>query len=101
MEKVKQAVTKNDYQQLMKKILDSLQDKKDQFCKGTYPTLKEARSELYTMIMEIIIQEAGRILDNSIMIKQDERNIVRKLLNKIEYKTSRVEALGALSMKQQ
>ena len=29
------------------------------------------------------------------MSKQDERNMVRKLLNKIEYKTSRVEALGA------
>ena len=44
MEKVEQAVTKNYYQQLMKKILDSLQDKKDHFCNGTYPTLKEARS---------------------------------------------------------
>ena len=92
MEKVEQAVTKNDYQQKMKKILDSLQDKKDQFCKGTYFTLKEARSELYTMMMEIIVQEAGSILDNNIMIKQDERNMVRKLLNRIEYKTSRVEA---------
>ena len=55
MEKVEQAVTKNDYQQLMKKILDSLQDKKNQFCEGTYSTLKEARSELYTMMTEIII----------------------------------------------
>ena len=99
MEKVEQAVTKNDYQQLMKKILDSLQDKKDQFCKGTYPTLKEARSELYTMMTEIIVQEAGSILDHSIMIKQDERNMVRKLLNKIEYKTSRVEALSASKSK--
>ena len=67
----------------MKKILDSLQDKKDQFCKGTYPTFKEARSELYTMMMEIIVQEAGSILDHSIVIKQDERNMVGKLLNKI------------------
>ena len=44
MEKVEQAVTKNDYQQLMKKILDSLQEKRDQFCEGTYSTLKEATS---------------------------------------------------------
>ena len=55
MEKVEQAVTKNDYQQLMRKILDSLQDKRDQFCEGTYSTLKEARSELYTMMTEIIV----------------------------------------------
>ena len=37
----------------MKKIIDSLQDKKDQFCKGTYPTLIEARIELYIMMTEI------------------------------------------------
>ena len=47
------------------------------------------------MMTEIIVQEAGSTLDSSIMSKQDERNMVRKLLNKIEYKTSRVEALGA------
>ena len=99
MEKVKQAVTKNDYQQLMKKILDSLQDKKDQFCEGTYSTLKEARSELYTMMTEIIVQEAGSILDHSIMMKQDEKNMIRKLMNKIEYKTNRVEAMSALKGK--
>ena len=57
MKKVKQAVTKNDYQQLTKKILNELQDKKDQFCKSTYPELKEARSKLYTMMTEIIVQE--------------------------------------------
>ena len=33
------------------------------------------------------------------MSKQDERNMVRKLLNKIEYKTSRVEALSASKSK--
>ena len=33
------------------------------------------------------------------MSKQDERNMVRKLLNKIEYKSSRVEALSASKSK--
>ena len=95
MEKVKQAVTKNDYQQLMKEILNELQDKRDQFCKSTYPTLKEARNELYTMMTEIIVQEAGSTLYSNIMIKQDEINIARKLSNKIEYKTSRAKVLSA------
>ena len=54
---------------------------------------------LCTMMTEIIVQEAGSILDNNIMIKQDERNMVRKLLNKIEYKTSTVEALSASKSK--
>ena len=51
------------------------------------------------MMMEIIVQEAGSTLDSSIMSKQDERNMVRKLLNKIEYKSSRVEALSASKSK--
>ena len=48
---------------------------------------------------EIIVQEARSTLDSNIMSKQDERNMVRKLLNKIEYKTSRVEALSASKSK--
>ena len=99
MKKVEQAVTKTDYKQLMKKILDSLQEKRGQFCENTYSTLKEARNELYIMMTEIIVQEAGSTLDSNIMSKQDERNMVRKLLNKIEYKTSRVEALSASKSK--
>ena len=51
------------------------------------------------MMTEIIVQEAGSTLDSNIMSKQDERNMVRKLLNKIEYKTSRVEALSASKSK--
>ena len=55
MKKVEQAVTETDYKQLMKKILDSLQEKRGQFCKSTYSTLKEARNELYIMMTEIIV----------------------------------------------
>ena len=81
MRKVKQTITKNEYEQLTKKILSALQDQKDQFCKSNYPTLKEARSKLYTMMMEIIVQEAGSILDHNIRMKQDEKIMVRKLMN--------------------
>ena len=83
MEKVKQAVTKSDYQQLMKEILNELQDKKDQFCKSIYSTLKEATNELYTMLTEIIVQEVRSTLDHNIRMKQDEKNMIRKLMNKI------------------
>ena len=46
------------------------------------------------MMTKIIVQEAGSVLDYNIVIKQDERNMVRKLLNKIEYKTSKVKVLS-------
>ena len=51
------------------------------------------------MMTEIIVQEAESIIDHSIMIKQDERNMVRKLLNKIEYKTSKVKVLSVSKSK--
>ena len=74
--------------------MSTLQDKKDQFCKSTYLTLKEARSELYTMMTEIIVQEVGHILDHNIRMKQDEKIMVRKLMNKIECKTDREKELS-------
>ena len=79
MKKVEKAVKEADYKQLMEKVLDSLQEKRGQFCKNTYSTLKEARNELYIMMTEIIVQEAGSTLDSIIMGKQDERSMVRKL----------------------
>ena len=56
MKKVEKAVKEADYKQLMEKVLDSLQEKRGQFCENTYSTLKEARNELYIMMMEIIVQ---------------------------------------------
>ena len=41
MGKVKQAVTKNDYQQLMKEILDSLQEKRTSSAKVLIPHSKK------------------------------------------------------------
>ena len=61
----------------MKEILNKLQDKMDQFFKSSYSTLKEARNKLYTMLTEIIAQEAGSILDKNIRMKQDEINMIR------------------------
>ena len=73
MKKIKQAVTEEDYQHLKKEILNTLKDEKDQFCRSSYSTLKEARNKFYTMLMEIIAWEAGSILDHNIRMKQDEK----------------------------
>ena len=51
------------------------------------------------MMTEIIVQEAGSTLDSIIMSKQDERSMVRKLLNKIEYKSSRIATLSSSKSK--
>ena len=76
----------------MKETLNKLQDKRGQFCKSSYSTLKEARNKLYTMLTEIIAQEAGSILDHNIRMKQCEKNMIKKQMSQIEYNTDRAEA---------
>ncbi len=92
MKKIKQAVTEEDYQHLKKEILNTLKDKKNQFCGSSYSTLKEARNKLYIMLTEMIAQEAGSILDHNIRMKQCEKNMIKKQMSQIEYNTDRAEA---------
>ena len=99
MDKIKQAVTKNDYQHLMKEILNKLQDKRVQFCESSYSTLQGARNKLYTMLTEIIAQEAGSVLDHNIRMKQCEKNMIKKQMSQIEYNTDRAEAKSASKSK--
>ena len=66
MEKVKQVVTEADFQHIKKEILNTLKDKKDYFCSCNYSTLTEAKNKLYSMLTEILIQEAGSFIDYDI-----------------------------------
>ena len=95
MNKIKQAVTEEDYQHLKKEILNTLKDEKDQFCRSSYSTLKEARNKLYIMLTEMIAQEAGSILDHNIRMKQCEKNMIKKQMSQIEYNTDRAKAKSA------
>ena len=99
MEKIKQAVTEEDYQHLKREILNTLKDEKDHFCRSSYSTLKEARNKLYSMLTEIIVQEAEIILDHDIRMKQYEKNMIKKQMSKIEYNTDRAKAKNASKSK--
>ena len=96
MKKIKQAVNEEDYQHLKKEILNTLKDEKDHFCTGSYSTLKEARNKLYSMLTEILAQEAGAILDHDIRMKQYEINMIKKQMSQIEYHTDRAKVKSAL-----
>ena len=45
MEKVKEVVTKADFQHIKKEILNTLKDEKDYFCGCNYSTLTEATNK--------------------------------------------------------
>ena len=78
MEKVKQAVTEEDFQHIKREILNTLKDEKNHFCESSYSTLKEARNKLYSMLTEILVHEAGTILDHDIRMKQYEKKYDHK-----------------------
>ena len=83
MEKIKQAVMEEDYQHLKREILNTLKDEKNHFCQSSYSTLKKARNKLYSMLTEILVQEAGTILDHDIRMKQYEKNMIKKQMSQI------------------
>ena len=66
MEKVKAAVSEADFQHIKKEILNTLKDEKDYFCGCNYSTLTEATNKSYSMLTEILIQEAGSVIDYDI-----------------------------------
>ena len=66
MEKVKAVVTEADFQYIKKEIFNTLKDEKDYFCGCNYSTITEAKNKLYSMLTEILIQEAGSVIDYDI-----------------------------------
>ena len=47
------------------------------------------------MLTEIIVQEAGIILNHDIRMKQYEKNMIKKQMSQIEYNTDRAKAKSA------
>ena len=56
MERLKQAVTEEDFQHIKKEILKTLKDEKDDFCSNKYCTLTDAKNKLYSLLTENLVQ---------------------------------------------
>ena len=95
MEKVKQAVTEEDFQHIKREILNTLKDEKDHFCGSNYSTLTEAKNKLYSMLTEILVQEAGSVIDYDIRMVNYERDEIKKQMSQIKYNTNRANAKKA------
>ena len=92
MERVKQAITKEDFQHIKKEFLKAIKDEKDDFCKSNYSTLTDAKNKLYSMVTEILVQEVGCVLDHDIRMINYERSEIKKQMSQIEYNTNRANA---------
>ena len=95
MLRLKQAVIEEDFQQIKKEILKTLKDEKDDFCGNNYCTLTDAKNKLYSMLTEILVQEAGSVIDYDIRMINHERDEIKKQMSQIEYNTNRANAKKA------
>ena len=95
MEKVKEVVTEADFQHIKKEILNTLKDEKDYLCGCNYSTLTEATNKIYSMLTEIMIQEAGQVIDYDFKIANQERSEIKRKMNQVEYNTNKANTIKA------
>ena len=95
MEKVKAAVSEADFQHIKKEILNTLKGEKDYLCGCNYSTLTEAANKIYSMLTEILIQEAGQVIDYDIKTIDQERGEIKKKLSQVDYSTNKANAIKA------
>ena len=79
MEKLKQVI-----RDINQKILERLEDKKNDFCCKIYSRLTNARNKLYSMLTRAIIEEAWKVIDHDISVLDDKRNDIKNKLNLIK-----------------
>ena len=93
MEKVKEAVSETDYQVIKKGIIDTLQDEKDYLLDSIYFTPAEATNKIQSMLTEIIIMEAGHVINHDFKAIVQERSEVRRKLSQVDYNTNKANAI--------
>ena len=89
MDKVKAAVTEEDFEHIKKEILNTLKDEKDYICSGSYSSLPEATNKIYAMLTEILVQEVGQAIIYDAQLIGQEKGELKKKMVQIDYDNSR------------
>ena len=95
MEKVEAAVSKADFKDIKKGILDLLWNEKVYVRDYNYSTLTEATNKIYSMLTEILIKEAGQVIDFDFKATVQERSELKKKMSQVEYNTNKANAVKA------
>ena len=76
MDKVKAAVTEEDFEHIKKEILNTLKDEKDYICSGSYSSLPEATNKIQSMLTDILVLEVGQVIyyNIQVIIREKRRN---------------------------
>ena len=93
MGKVKAAVSETDFQEILEGVLDTLKNEKDYLCYYNYSTSTEATNRIYSMLTEIIIMEAGQVINYDFKAIVQERSEIKRNVSEIDYNTNKANAI--------
>ena len=63
MDQLEEELNKEQVEQITEDIKEAIEEKKEEFCKADYMSLQDAKTQLMTLITEIMMDEAGFIID--------------------------------------
>ena len=66
MDKLRRAVSADEYKTIIHEIEKTMDDEKDNHCKCSYSSLTEARNDIYSLYTESLREEAGLVITNNI-----------------------------------
>ena len=66
MDQLKEALNKEQVEQTAEDIKKTIEGKKEEFCKADYMSLQDAKTQLTTLLTEVMMDEAGFIIDQSL-----------------------------------
>ena len=66
MNQLRQAVPHEQFQQIAYEILKTMGNKKEDFCKGTYYTLQDAKKWLHDLLTKVMMDKSEHVIDKTI-----------------------------------
>ena len=66
MNHLRQAIPRDQFQQIADDMLRTLEDEKEEFCKGSYYTLQDAKKRLNALLTKVMMDENGYIISDTI-----------------------------------
>ena len=83
MSQLRQAVSHEQYQQITYEILRTIGGKKENFCKGTYYTLQDAKKQLHDLVTKVMMNESEYVIDKTIETPERELTNLKQMKSQV------------------
>ena len=95
MEKLRGAISKEEFKTIIKEVDKTMDGEKDNHCNQTYCSLNEARNDIFSLYTETLREEAGLVISTNIESLKYEKGQVKTKMGQIEYNMNRANARRA------